>query len=250
MKLIFKINKYYILGHALRSTNSPFQGWENFQDRLYQISNTGYYIFRRPELALVNINNENDLRKFFSALGNDFKKIIKTTLKSKDFFRLLEETKDYHRFVKNQWEKNQVEVTRILEELTGFKLPDEEITVYITHPKLYNGISLPDKKFIGWGHPEDWENYTTVYLTHEFLHIILGGKIGLDETSHAIVELIADNELRTRLNPGSLYFKESGYDVGHNFLKKTIKLIMPHWKKYLKTKKKDIVSFYNEMKKV
>ena len=129
-------------------------------------------------------------------------------------------------------------------------MPDEEITVYITHPKLYNGISLPDKKFIGWGHSEDWKNYTTVYLAHELLHIILSRKIGLDETSHAIVELIADNEVRTRLNKGSLYFKDGKYKVGHGFLRKTIKSIMPYWKKYLKNQKKDIVSFYSVVKKL
>lgn len=249
MKLTFKINKYHILGHALRSLTPLFPEWSDLQDRLYQISDRGYYIFRRPELALIEINDESDLHNFFSALGGDCEKIIKAALKSKGYSRLLKETKDYFGFVKNQWRENNINVVKTLEEMLGFDLPDEEITVYITHPKLYNGISLPEKKVICWGHSEDWKNYSTIYLAHELLHIILGKKIGLDETAHSIVELIADNELRIRLNKGGTYFQESDYEVGHNFLKKTIKSIMPYWKKYLKNKEKNIISFYNQIKK-
>jgi len=85
MKLVFKVNKYYILGHALRSASAPFQEWESFQDKLYQISNRGYYIFRRPELVFLNTNNENDLHKLFNTLGNDYQKVIKVALKSEEF---------------------------------------------------------------------------------------------------------------------------------------------------------------------
>ena len=53
-----------------------------------------------------------------------------------------------------------------------------------------------EEKPILWGHKEEYENYTTIYLWHEILHTYF------DKTdiSHAIIQLITDCELQNRLN--------------------------------------------------
>ena len=89
-----------------------------------------------------------------------------------------------------------------------------------------------------------------VYLMHETLHLILDKKLGKNNLAHAIIELITDQELRIRLNKNGVYFKESKEGVGHPFLLKLSKAILPYWKKYLKSKNKNIVNFYLEMEKL
>ncbi|MEK7104697.1 MAG: hypothetical protein AAB868_01510 [Patescibacteria group bacterium] len=87
-----------------------------------------------------------------------------------------------------------------------------------------------------------------VYLMHETLHLILDKKLGKNNLAHAIIELITDQELRIRLNKNGVYFKESKECVGHPFLLKLSKAILPYWKKYLKSKDRNIANFYLEMK--
>jgi len=84
------------------------------------------------------------------------------------------------------------------------------------------------------GHHEDWPNYATVYLWHEILH----SYIGYSEKEHAVIELITDEELRIRLN-GSKYPPFAG----HKYLAKIKQKILPRWKKYLKSKKRNIREF-------
>ena len=102
-----------------------------------------------------------------------------------------------------EWKK----AFKILEELSGIKLPDITIQVYLTHPKLKNGMAV-DNQTIVWGHPEDWPNYSTVYLCHEIMHILTN--LDRSDITHAVIELMADNELRIRLNNKGKYFQYPG----------------------------------------
>ncbi len=45
MELRFKINKYYLLAHALKSEHSPFDGWVNLPNKLWKISNDAYFFY-------------------------------------------------------------------------------------------------------------------------------------------------------------------------------------------------------------
>ncbi len=157
---------------------------------------------------------------------------------SEKFLKILDQTKKYLEFVENQWNKNFSFTFALMKELTGFSFKKNFI-VYITHPSLKNGIYLGKNK-IGWGHHEDIPNYSTIYLWHEILHSYLS----FSNLDHALIQLLTDNELRIRLNGG----KYPPF-LGHEYLKPLMKKILPYWKKYLKSKKKDILKFKNYLKR-
>ncbi|MDE2001474.1 MAG: hypothetical protein KGI60_02825 [Patescibacteria group bacterium] len=138
----------------------------------------------------------------------------------------------YLKFCKNQWDRNHARTNAIIGNLSGLDL-NKEFDVYITHPGLRNG-GYEGNQMIVWGHHEKWPNYTTVYLWHEILH----SYFGRNDIEHAVIELIADEELRIRLNGG----KYPPF-VGHGYLAKTKKKLLPGWKKYLKQEKHAIGNF-------
>ncbi len=93
---------------------------------------------------------------------------------------------------------------------------------------------------IGWGHHEEWPNYTTVYLWHEILHSYLG----YSELEHTLIQLVTDNELRVQLNGGS-------YPpfVGHENLNPLTEKLFPYWKKYLQKDNKNIYELKEKLEK-
>ncbi len=114
--------------------------------------------------------------------------------------------------------------------------------VFLTHPKLRNGLTVDDSTIV-WGHSEDFENYSTVYLAHEFLHIATAHDPS--DVTHAIIELAADNETRIRLNGKGEYFEYPG----HRRLVEIEKLLLPFWRTYLESGRKDFSNFVEEAKK-
>jgi len=100
-----------------------------------------------------------------------------------------------------------------------------------------------DNQTIVWGHPEEWPNYSTVYLCHEIMHILTN--LDPSDITHAVIELMTDNELRIRLNNKGKYFQYPG----HKHLRKLEKNILPEWKKYLKKPEKNIFNFIKDLKK-
>lgn len=248
MKLEFKINKYYLLIHILKQSELSFPEWEKFQNKLCKLwekNPEGYYLFSWYSEAIFI--RRKSLLKLDNTL-KEAKKLIQEVLRLEDFQRLYEETKKYLPFVENQWQRNKKEALRILEELSGLKLPDKTITVFITHPKLRNGVNFPLFNAIGWGHSEDWQNYSTVYLAHELMHILTFKKTKNEKVMHALIELMTDNELRIRFNKkGGRYFKEGKFGVGHPSLRNLERKILPYWKKYLKRKEKNIFEFEKEI---
>lgn len=251
MELSFKINKYYLLAHALKSEHHPFDGWVNLPNKLWKISNDAYcFLFNSSshDIIFTKIENDKDFDIFLNTITNGSDKIIATAFKSEEFTRLHEETGKYMKSIEKEWNNKRKNITKTIEEIMGEKFPDIKINVLITHPNLCNGIALPNSNTICWGHKENWKNYSMVYLMHETLHLILDKKLGKNNLAHAIIELITDQELRIRLNKNGVYFKESKECVGHPFLLKLSKAILPYWKKYLKRKDRNIANFYLEMK--
>ncbi|NIA02322.1 MAG: hypothetical protein GWP15_02980, partial [Nitrospirae bacterium] len=168
-------------------------------------------------------------------------KIIEELKSSSEFKRLIRETKEYKKFIKAQWQKNSEKVLEIIENTSGLKLPNQCIDVYITHPKLKNGFTIDNNK-IAWGHSEDFLNYSTVYLCHELMHILT--KHDNTDVTHAVIELLIDNELRIRLNQFGSYFQFQG----HKHLAELKEKIFPEWQKFLKRDKKNIFNFIKEFK--
>lgn len=257
MKLSFEINKYYLINHTMQSYRQrqmkPFPEWEKLEERLLnKYDSEPAYYFLNPKdiywtMETISIDsgfNNKQFKQTFSNHGLRLEKIYKEIIKSQEFKRLYKETYKYLEFVENQWKENEKEALKILQDLSGFKFPQKQITVYITHPKLKNGRMIRDKNIILWGHSEDWKNYSTVYLCHELMHILTENKHKNSDLMHVIIELLVDNELRIRLNKKGDYFHEDKLVIGHEYLKPLENKILEYWKQYLNGKnKKNIFEF-------
>ncbi|MFH0815204.1 MAG: hypothetical protein V1934_00065 [Methanobacteriota archaeon] len=239
MKLTFKIDDNYLVAHTLSNVHagrfsSKVDGKElgDFQSRAWKQSKTCYELlvgWASPDsLALRNISAlSTELPMFFSALKA-----------SEEYSPVRESTEEYLSVCEQQWHSNAERAESIIHEITGLDLA-RKFTAYITHPSLKNGMSLGGGK-IAWGHSEDWPNYTTVYLWHEILHSYFETK----ELDHAIIQLIADEELRVRLNGGE-YPPFTGHERLHPLMRK----ILPRWRTYLKSENKNIGSFKGKLMK-
>lgn len=239
MKLNFLINENYLIIHTLASMEpNKFSSRKN-QKEIIDFQNFAWkksekvYNFLVGRLCGEGILDINSLLEKIP----DFFKAIK---RSSYYKKILLETRDYLLLCEKQWMKNYLISKKIIGDLTGFKL-NKSFTVYITHPSLKNGHYLGKNK-ISWGHNEDWPNYTTVYLWHEILHSYFDN----NDFNHALIQFIADNELRIRLNGG----KYPPF-IGHKNLFSLMKKMLPYWRKYLEwEEKKNIYKFQNNMLKM
>lgn len=237
MKLSFLIDDNYLIAHTLASMNPrgfSSQEYKNdivaFQNFAWKKSETCYnFLVARfyPELWLGCKADE--LLQFLP-------QYLDFLVQSASFKPILKQTEDYLRACEKQWNLNLKVTLTILRELTGLSF-DETFTVFITHPTLRNGCYLGDNK-IAWGHHEDWPNYTTIYLWHEILH----SHFADTELDHALISLLTDEELRSRLN-------HDVYPpfVTHKKLFPLMKKLLPSWRKYLVSKNKDIFKFKKEV---
>jgi len=260
MKLNFIINEYFLLTKALqrsyKSKKDPFwKPWHILDEKLWKkLNNSLFYQLINPgdyglytSLEVSNPKAEKIYKNLIKQTKNEFKKIFKTP----PFKKLMEETQAYSKTVQQRWSKKEKDIYSFLEQITGLKIPNLKPNIIIVHPKLSCGRSYSEIQSIVWGHKEDWNSYSTVYLAHELLHLIFDYyKIPLDDLSHSLIELISDNELRFFLNKGGKYFKENDISVGHDNLRSIEKKILPYWKKYLKQNKKNIIEFYTQMKNI
>lgn len=251
LNLSFKVSKLYLFLHSLQERQPlPFAGWERakkYYTKKYPLAAQLLVSGRRPEAIVLGEVKVNELT---GKLAQEIQGFMKEGIQDKKFSRIERETLQYLKFVRAQWQDNRAKALKELSDITGLTLPDETITVYVTHPKLYNGSNFPALKAIVWGHPEDWQNYTTVYLCHELLHILTYNQFTNELLMHAVIELATDNELRIRLNRKGNYFKENSQSVGHPYLHNLERRILPYWKKFLKDKKdKNIIEFVNKLSK-
>jgi len=268
VKLNFAVNKYllayFVINKANLIKNAPNNNLsisktsQNLQQKLFlKYKNIPYFYFiylpslKHLEWAAETIYiNKNDklIQNSIKTLPNEIQKIFKSIFKSAEFKRILKQTLNYKKFVEEEWNQNKSFVFQYLEDIIGKNLPNLSVTVNVIHPSLMVGQAIPEKNLIIWGHFDDWPNYTNVYLTHELLHILFNYyHIKKNNISHALIELITDNELRIRLNKRGKYFKEDKYDIGHPYLRKLEKDILPQWLKYLKTQKKNLILFIKQL---
>ncbi len=156
---------------------------------------------------------------------------------SNEFREIRQQTEEYLEIVKAQWQKNYPQTFQTIQEITGLDL-NKEVTVNIIHPSLNTG-QYRRNNTVRWGHHEEWNNYSTVYLWHEILHSYLD----YTDLSHAIIQLVTDNELRVRLNNRETYPPF----VGHKNLIPLMHKLLPHWHAYLvnvpEDGKRDIFAF-------
>jgi len=270
IKLDFQINKYYlaylVVNQSNKLANQPSAELllatklKNLQKRLVKNykNNPAYYFiylagYKYIKWAIEQIylsDIEKSHNNQLEIISKDIQKIFQTIFNSQEFETILKETIEYKNFVEHQWNQNKSFVFNYLEEVLGKKLANLSIKIIIVHPVLNKGHAVLKQNLIVWGHNEDWQNYATVYLAHEITHILFNHyKIKLDNLSHALIELITDNELRIRLNQKGKYFREGRKHVGHPGLRQMEKQILPSWCEYLQNKKKNLSLFLNQFKK-
>ena len=78
MELKFKINKYYLLAHALKSSTPPFDGWIELPNNLWKISNDAYWFLFNPSMhdRIFAKLDDTDFDVFFLLNLKDFEKNI------------------------------------------------------------------------------------------------------------------------------------------------------------------------------
>lgn len=239
MRFNFVINEDFLFVNTLVKAHGkgiPFSSWVGLQNRVWEKHKAAYKVLKEMRgTFLLSDTPKEELRKI---IGPEIRDLVEDGKQSKEFKKVLLETQDHLKFVKNEWNKKGKRAQEALKNILGITLPEEPFTVFITHPKVGNGRYIEPGKII-WGHEEDWPNYSIVYLLHEALHRFL--KEG--RYTHEIIELATDNELRIRLNGSGEYFKEGALEVGHSNLRETEKKLLPIWQKYLADKTQDIHQF-------
>ena len=81
MKLKFKINKYYLVGYAMSSSNKPFGSWKKLEEKIWEkYREKPAYYFLNPKyinLALEKIQldiSDKNIRSVLSKHSADLKK--------------------------------------------------------------------------------------------------------------------------------------------------------------------------------
>jgi len=239
IKLNFKINEDLLVVHTLVSAGDSFFSSPKNKKEIIAFQNFAWKLDKSCyEILLGRVNFLNLVE---GGVGKDAKRIpdfLTKLKKSSQFNKIFSQVHDYLDFCKNQWAKNYDFSFSFIKETTGLRL-DKNFDVFITHPSLRNGTYLGKNKII-WGHNEDWPNYSTVYLWHEILH----SYFGLPTLEHVVVELITDEELRSRLN-GEKYPPFAG----HKNISELKAKILPFWMDYLKEEKKNIKDFLKFLKR-
>lgn len=248
LKLDFKINKVYLYAKIIKQFKLLGEVGNILEKRLWDKSKISYSLISgacyddriAPRIALDSLRPKDFSKGLIQSIELT-EKILIQELESKEFIKILKETEDYLKRIKEQWSKNKRRALNHLKDITGLELPNKNLSVYLVHPKLYDGRYWHEngKDIITWGHPEDWENYSTVYLCHEIMHFLTKEYEGDKKFLHALIELACDNELRLRLNKKGKYFRDGEHEIGHKSLRKIEKKFLPTWQKYLQKKKKE-----------
>jgi hypothetical protein len=194
---------------------------------------------------------EKGLSRGLPAAISNLKSNLSSIYETDEFKKIFREAKRYSIAVERQWDKNCKISCAHLADITKLDLSgiDKEITIYVSHPKLRRGRSYMENNVIAWSNPDEWKNYTTIYLWHEIMHHVTTDASAAPHLMHAIIELSCDNELRIRLNGGGKYFEENNIPIGHKYLVGLDKKILPDWKKYLNNPNENIFQFEKRISK-
>ena len=239
MELIFKISERGLFVAALLK-NADTDGWVDLQNSLWDKYRIGYQLLQGDSYSVFLSETSNGR---LNNATEEIEQLIKDGMKTEEFDKLLQNAQEYRNWLENEWENNKKYIKKELKDILRIDLPKNAFTVYVMGNLVHIGRYLGDHKIV-WGHKEDWPNYSLVYLTHEYLHEMFSRS----DLDHAVIELIADNELRIRLNNGGEYFTCKGKDVGHDNLRELEKSTLPAWNAYLGDKSRNIREFVEDQK--
>lgn len=223
--LNFTVNNFRLMTHTIASSqrqkSSTYQkDIIDFLNYAWNVSQKCYLFLNGRFSVAASFDNEDELSQFGVT---ELLPFFATLKQSSEFTVLRAQTETSLACAKKQWEKNYPFTRHVIQSITGFDL-NKILTVYITHPGVPNGKYLGNNTLM-WRHQEKWDNYTTVYLWREILHSYFSP----GNLNHALIELIADNELRVRLNKGT-------YPpfIGHDYLTPIKEKILPYWQTSLR----------------
>jgi hypothetical protein len=244
LRVNFQIDDNYLLAHALNgnfSSTEPEHAEDivALQNKAWEISQQKYDVLRSSETDYLRANGDTP-----KELGEEMSDFTLQVQQSEEFRKIKKQTEEYRDFVQKQWEDNFPKTASVIQDLTGFDL-NKEVSVKITHPDLSNG-RYAGNDTIAWGNHEDWDNYSTVYLWHETLHSYLS----YSAVEHAVIQLLADNELRTQLNEETTYPPFEGHEELFPLMEK----ILPRWQQFRDQPPgdhaRDIKSFIGQLRDV
>ncbi len=241
MELKFEIDEDLLASCALFSKRAKnLEGWVDLKNQLWVKYKDTYDFFNHTDYGFLFLheNYTDTLNKFTKTVPL----LLEDVKKSEKFKELLSCTRNYTKWLEDQWLEKKEVVLDELEDILKISLPDVTFTVFVIAPVVGGGRYLGDHK-IFWGHDEDWPNYNIVYLMHEVLHELIEN----GPSSHAVIELATDNELRIRLGGSKKYFAESDTPVGHEYLLSQEKKLLPKWKKYLGDTNTNIYGFISSL---
>lgn len=222
----FIIDRDYLAAHALfwGQGDRPFPSWIKLRTRLE--SEYGKIPFNYREALWFVYPADLRGRKGGGPKDVWARSLVRNARRSREFGRLFKETQRSLAKIEAEWSVIGSTALAILQEISGLRLPQRTIPVYVTHPRQGNG-SCCGFRMICFSHREDWEYYDTVYLCHELLHVMTRDS---SEIMHALVKLAVDNELRIRLQGERKYFPKTYGGVNNS----TIARLLPFWRTYLK----------------
>jgi hypothetical protein len=235
MKLLFKVDKSILACKTIEQYKNPnnSENIVNFLNLAWEL-NKDFCTILDKRLSLFDYCYFNNLEAGHEA--NRLQKYIKALTQTNEFEILYKETKESKKEIIKEWSITNLLIKAYLKEF-NITLNDE-FKVYLVHPNQNAGRYLGNNKIL-WSYKSPqkqlFKYYNSVYLAHEMLH----SYFGTTDREHAIIELLTDNELRTRLDPSQKYPPFEG----HEYLNKLKAELLPIWKNFLKQDKKDINDF-------
>lgn len=226
-KLTLNLNEDYFITHTLIRARAHGKYSEDvlaFQTLAQNLNKDLYQKLQQDgsNSELQSITSNRDFLNTYSSFFN--------TLKNTPQYKLiLKETKEYLQDSLNEWDHNLQKSTPFVLKYSGFDF-SYAVNVYITHPAVGNGRNwgrLTGNKAITFGAWATFSNYFTVYMWHEIIHF----HMQTDDTSHAVNQLLTDNELRVYLNPS----EKMRPLEGHTALIPLMEKIFPLWEDYKKS---------------
>lgn len=238
MNVTFTVDASYLIAHTLSSMeDSRFSSKENrkdivdFQNVAWELSSDSYnFLVGRGASPGMIIEGK------LEAIAQGIDSYLKALKATNEFKKIEQQTNDYLQWCQLEWQSNYEKSYGYIQKITRLTL-NKDITVYLTHPSLRNGLQFADNK-ISWGHSEDWPNYTVVYLWHEILHTYFGSS----DIEHAVIELIADNGLRAFLND-----ETPSHDTGHYNLSTLRTDLFPEWEAFLQISNNNVAEWTKQL---
>ena len=219
MKLNFILEKNILIQRLLISHKEHDGHVTDFQNEVWNQSEIKFNILA-GRYGLKELQNLKEFREI-----PDFLEKIQSL---DTYGRIFNETQKYRDYCQQGWERSHEQSEKVIHSITQFDL-NRAMDVYIVHPSLKEGMHYGVNSIL-WGHEEEWPHYICVYLWHEILHEYFEK----NDVNHALIQLIADNELRVVLNGGEYPPYE-----GHPNLFPIMDRVLPIWRAYMGTRAED-----------